>query len=100
MAADTRQLDEKLHTLKAAYDQQLGPPIGVLESALAEITAAGDAAGQIAAVGILLELAHKIAGWRGPSDIPNSAPRHRIWKVSASVSPNKAAYPARRTVKN
>ena len=43
MAADTRQIAEKLHALKAAYDQQLGPRIGALESALAEIAAAGDA---------------------------------------------------------
>ena len=77
MAADTRQLDEKLHALKAAYDQQLEPRIGALESALAEIAAAGDAARQIAAVGILVELAHKIAGSAGTFGHP---------KLSATAS--------------
>ena len=77
MAADTRQIAEKLHALKAAYDQQLGPRIGALESALAEIAAAGDAAGQIAAVGNLLELAHKIADSAGTFGHP---------KLSAAAS--------------
>jgi HPt (histidine-containing phosphotransfer) domain-containing protein len=65
MPAEKDAFADKLKALKDAYDAQLGGRIDALESALADIGAAGDAAGHIAAAGQLLELAHKIAGSAG-----------------------------------
>ena len=65
MTADKDAFAAKLKALKDAYDAQLGGRIDALESALGDIDAANDGAGQTAAVRALLELAHKIAGSAG-----------------------------------
>lgn len=65
MVVDKEAFAKKLQALKDDYDAQLGGRIDALESALCDIAAAADSAGQIAAAGELLELAHKIAGSAG-----------------------------------
>lgn len=51
MVVDKEAFAKKLQALKDDYDAQLGGRIDALESALCDIAAAADSAGQIAAAG-------------------------------------------------